>query len=257
MSIRLKTPKEIEAMQEGGNILAAILRELMTMVKPGAVIRTFDTKARELMKKENVELSFPTAGFPHAVCLSTNNEAVHGTPSDRVLKEGDLFKIDIGIIHKKLHTDMAATVLVSSVGKIGRFFRREYAQQRKLVSVTHDALMAGIACARVGQRVCDIGAAVQQVVEQQGFTVLKELGGHGIGQELHEEPFVPNFYEPEYNEPLRAGMALAIEPIVAVGTEDIKDGPDGFAYLTKNGSLSAHFEHTIIVTETKPIIVTV
>lgn len=240
-------------MQEGGKILAAILRELISMVKPGMTTREFDVRGRELMKEKGVQPSFPTVdNYPAVLCASVNDEAVHAIPSDRVLKEGDLFKIDIGVIYKGLHTDMAETVIVGG----RKFFNKAYTRKKKLLSATQAALEAGIHAARPGNTIGDIGQAIQEIVEGDGFEILRELGGHGIGKRLHEEPFIPNYRDGSYNEKLVPGMAIAIEPITSMGSNKIANGSDGHGYLVKDGALSAHFEHTVIITEKDPIIVT-
>jgi len=240
-------------MVEGGKILSKILKELVAVVKPDMTTSDFDTLAREFMKRENVEPSFPTVdNYPAALCTSLNDEAVHAIPSDRVIKNGDLLKLDVGIIHKGLHTDMATTVIVGG----RKFFNKEYKQKRKLLSTTEAALEAGINMARVGNTIGDIGQAIQEVVEENGFTIVRELGGHGIGRTLHENPFLPNYRDGNYNDELVLGMALAIEPITSLGSGKISESVDGKGYRIKDGSLSAHFEHTIIITEKEPIIVT-
>lgn len=240
-------------MKEGGAMLAELLRELSAMVKPGMTTREVDAKAREYMKEHHVQPSFlHYNNFPAVICASVNEEAVHGVPSDRVLNEGDLFKIDAGIFHKGLHTDSAVTVIVGG----RKFFNKAYSQKKKLVSTTEFALEAGIEQARAGNTIGDIGQAIQDVIEENGFTVVRELGGHGIGSRLHDEPFVPNYRDGSYNEELVPGMALAIEPITSMGSGKIDEGPDGHAYIIKDKALSAHFEHTIIITEKEPLVVT-
>jgi methionyl aminopeptidase len=249
--------QQINDMQEGGTILSTILKELVAYVKPGMSTNDFDVLARERMQHYGVKPSFlGYNNFPAVLCTSINEQAVHAIPTDRKLEEGDLFKIDIGIVHKGLHTDTAVTVLVSDSNAVGKFFKRGYSKKKKLIAATRDALMAGIAKARVGNTIGDIGQAISDVVEDHGFVIVRELGGHGIGTRLHEDPFIPNYRDGSYNDPLVVGMAIAIEPIVSLSSSKIKDGDDGFAYSTKDDSLSAHFEHTIIVTEKAPIIVT-
>ncbi len=254
----LTTPEQIKAMKEGGAILAGILRELGTMVHPGTRTQDLETRARERVAELGVEPSFlgyvvGGTAYPAALCVCVNDETVHATPSQRVLQDGDLLKLDFGIRHKGLHTDAAYTVLVSDHPS-----HKEHRNKMTLIRVTREALYAGIAAARAGNVVGDIGAAIQNVVEKKnGFTIVQELGGHGIGSELHESPWVGNFAgAPDADEKLVPGMALAIEPITSTGSWKIKNSADGFGYLTKDGSLSAHFEHTIIVTEKGPLIVT-
>ena len=245
--------QQIKDMQEGGKILSAILKELVTRVKSGMTTNDFDVLARERIKHYGVKPSFlGYNNFPAALCTSINEEAVHAVPSKRVLEEGDLFKIDIGIIHKGLHTDMAVTVIVGR----RKFFNRAYSKKEELISATRVALKAGIKMACAGNTVGDIGQAIQDAVERKGFTIVRELGGHGIGSQLHEDPFIPNYRDGSYNDLLLSGMAIAIEPITSLGSGKISNNADGHGYLIKDGSLSAHFEHTIIITDKAPIIVT-
>lgn len=252
----LKKPEHIQAMQEGGKILAAILRELTAMVRPGITTNHLEERARELIEQHGVISSFlgyvvGGLAYPTVLCTSINEETVHAIPSGRILKEGDILKLDFGVIHKGLHTDSAVTVLVSRNPTL-----KEYKDKLSLMRVTREALYAGIAAARPGNTVGHIGEAIEQVVKKNKLTIVKELGGHGIGDTLHQDPFISNFGEAGEGEVLVPGMALALEPIVSNGGWKIDDGDDGFAYVTKDGSLAAHFEHTIIITEKAPIIVT-
>lgn len=252
----LKSQKQIDAMREGGKVLAAILRELAQAVKPGMTTHELEVRARELIEHHGVESSFlgyvvGGLAYPAVLCTSVNEQTVHAVPSERVLKEGDLLKLDFGVVHKGFHTDSAVTVLVSDNPSPKR-----YKDKLTLMRVTREALYAGIAAARAGNTVGHIGAAIDAVVKKNKLVIVKELGGHGIGTSLHEDPFVSNFGEPGEGDKLVPGMALALEPIVSAGGWKIDDGDDGFAYVTKDGSLAAHFEHTIIVTEKAPIIVT-
>lgn len=250
----IKTEEQKQAFIEGGQILSAILCELVTVVKPGISTRSLDTLARQLIEHYKVKPSFLGYNkFPAVVCTSVNEEAVHGVPSNRVVKEGDLLKIDFGIVYKGFHTDTAVTVLVTQKTPKES---PQYAEKRKLISVTRDALAAGIKRAKAGNTIADIGQAIQDFVEENGFTIVKELGGHGIGTKLHEEPFIPNYPDGSFRTKLVPGMVIALEPIVSNGDWRIVDGPDGFAYVMKDKSLSAHFEHTVIVTEHGPLVVT-
>lgn len=253
----IKSEEQKQAFVEGGQILSTILRELVSTVKPGITTRSLDTLARQRIEHYVVKPSFlGYMNFPAVACISVNEEAVHGVPSDRVIKEGDLLKIDFGVIHKGLHTDMAVTVLVTDRPAPRKGEKDTYAEKRKLISVTREALALGIKRAKVGNTIADIGQAVQEFVEDNGFSIVKELGGHGIGTKLHEEPFIPNYPDGSFRTKLVAGMAIALEPIVSTGDWRINDGPDGFAYVMKDRSLSAHFEHTVVVTEKGPIVVT-
>ncbi|MEK7600805.1 MAG: type I methionyl aminopeptidase [Patescibacteria group bacterium] len=246
-------PQQQEHMRTGGKILAGILHELARMVQPGMRTQQLEDAAREGIRAAGVQPSFLGYGeFPAVLCVSINEQAVHGVPGDYEIHTGDLVKLDFGIVHEGLHTDTAVTVIAGLTDAN----KKEWQERVTLSRVTREALYAGIAQARVGHTVGHIGAAVQEHAEKHGFTILKDLGGHGIGTRLHEEPFVPNHGVAGTGDVLVPGMALAIEPILATGTTKTKDGEDGFVYITKNGSLSAHFEHTIIVTEGAPIIVT-
>jgi len=247
--------KQLATLEEGGHILAEIIKKLTLAVRPGITTNDLEKLARELVLRFNVQASFLNyKKFPAAVCLSVNEQAVHGVPSARILKEGDLLKIDLGVFYKKLHTDSAITMIVSSLG--GKEFEEIYADKNKLIIATRDALNAGIMHARVGNKTKDIGRAVQNVAKRHGLFVIKELGGHGIGKRVHEEPFIPSFYSKECKQKLIPNMVIAIEPIFTFSTEEIKNGNDGFAYVTKDGSVAAHFEHTVVITENEPIIVT-
>lgn len=248
----ITSPEGQQCIREGGKILAGIMRDLLVLVRPGITTQELEDNARQLISEHGVRPSF--LGFndyPAALCTSVNDEAVHAIPSSRVLAEGDLLKIDCGIEYEGRHTDMAVTVLVTDSVK-----RPEYAERTTLLRVTREALYAGIAAARGGNRIRDISRAVQQVVEKNNFSVVKELGGHGVGKSVHEEPFIPNYDDPDYGQELKPGMVLAIEPITSAGGWKIKNGSDGHALVMKDGSLSAHFEHTIIITDKEPIIIT-
>lgn len=251
----LKNEQEIADMREGGRILAAILRELAGMAKPGVTTRELSVKTRALLEKDHVEPSFLNyRGYPDVICLAVNDQAVHTPGSDYELKDGDLLKLDFGVIHKGLHTDSALTVLVSELPKMMQKVR--YRKERALMRATKEALDAGIKACIPGNNVGDISDAVQKRAEEDGFSILKELGGHGIGHILHDEPFIPNFGKPGEGSRLKSGMTIAIEPIVAMGGSKIKDGADGFSYETADGSLSAHFEHTVAITDGEPHILT-
>ena len=250
----IKTAEQLEAFREGGKILAQIIRELAEAVKPGITTRSLDVLARARIEHYKVKPSFlGYNNFPAVVCLSVNEEAVHGIPSDRVIKEGDLLKIDFGVVHKGLHTDSAITVLVTEKTPKQS---PEYAEKRRLISVTRDALAAGIKQAKPGKTIADIGEAIKNVVETAGLAIVKELGGHGIGTKLHEEPFIPNYPDGSFRTKLVDGMVIALEPIVSMGDWQIDDGADGSVYVMRDKSLAAHFEHTIIITEKGPLVVT-
>lgn len=240
-------------MREGGKILAAILRELAHTVKPG--MRTCDIShaTAALMKKHGVQPSFKGYhGYTDVICLAVNHQAVHTPGSDYELCEGDLLKLDCGVLHKGLHTDSAVTVLVAENPG-----RPEFDERRQFLRISREALDHGIAECKPGNRMGKVSAAIQRHVERGGFSIVRELGGHGIGRELHEEPWIANFGRANEGVVLEAGMVIALEPITAMGKWQIKDGADGFTYEMKDGSLSAHFEHTIAITETGHEVLTV
>lgn len=263
--IKIKTQQEIEIMREGGKILAEILRKLSEAVKPGITTNDLEELARELVLYYKVKPSFlGYDGYPAALCTSINDEIVHGVPSDRVLKDGDVLKLDIGVLHKGFHTDSAITVLVGDQdNKVIHSTTRRVVHPQKLINVTKEALDIGISKAKVGNTLGDIGSAIQEYVESSGLNVVRDLVGHGIGRELHEPPQVLNYlprstrrgghYE---GEELEVGMVIAIEPMVVTGDWKIKNGKDGFGFVTKDGGLSAHFEHTVAVTDKGPVILT-
>jgi len=268
--INLKTIEEINIMREGGKILAEILQKLAESVKPGITTNDLEKLARELVLYYKVKPSFlGYDGYPAVLCTSVNDEIVHGLPSERVLKDGDLLKIDMGVLRKGFHTDSAMTVLVgqndevihrpTEFPKSGRCpTPRTFnvGHQQKLISVTKEALKIGISKARVGNTLGDIGSAIQKYVEDNGFNVVRDLVGHGIGRELHEPPQVMNYGEAGEGEELKEGMVIAIEPMVVTGGWKIKNGKDGFGFITKDGGLAAHFEHTVVITENGPLILT-
>lgn len=232
-------------------MLGEMLKRLAEEVKPGIATEDLEKLARELILAYGVKSSFlGYGGYPAVLCVSINDEIVHAIPSERKIKEGDLVKLDFGIIHKGFHTDSAVTVLVSG-GKTSEDVIKE-----KLINVTRESLRIGISKAKAGNTLGDIGSAIQKFVESNGFNVVRDLVGHGIGRELHEPPQVLNYGKAGTGEKLIFGMAIAIEPMVVMGSWKIKDGKDGFGFLTKDGSLAAHFEHTIVITDKEPRILT-
>ncbi len=246
--INLKSEKEIVIMKEGGKILGEILKKLEEAVKPGITTNDLEKLVHELVLSYGVESSFlGFDGYPNMLCTSLNDEVVHGIPSDRVLREGDLLKIDMGVLHKGFHTDSALTVLIGNRGD---------SVKRNLIQTTKESLEIGISKARVGNTLGDIGAAIQKHIEDKGFNVVRDLVGHGIGRELHEPPQVLNYGKAGTGEKLVPGMVIAIEPMVVTGKWGIKNGKDGYAFVTKDGGLAAHFEHTVAITENGPEILT-
>jgi methionyl aminopeptidase len=240
--IQLKSQREIELMAEGGRILGATVRMLRREVRPGVSTLDLDAMAEEFIR------SHPGAtpafkglyGFPGTLCTSINQEIVHGIPSrKRVLKDGDVISLDVGVGYQGYFTDSATTVPVGTVD----------AETSRLLEVTELSLAAGIAAAMPGNHLGDIGAAVQKVVEAAGFSVVRDLVGHGIGVEFHEEPQVPNYGKPKRGLKLVPGLTLAIEPMVNVGSPQTRTLPDKWTIVTVDGSRSAHFEHTVAITE--------
>lgn len=243
-----KTPKEIEIMREGGKRLAFILKEVAKKVVPGVSTKDLNDFAYALMKEGGDTPSFlnytpygAKRPYPAALCVSVNEEIVHGIPNEnpKILKDGDIVTIDAGLTHKGFITDHAITLPVGEIPK----------ELKKLLSATQEALMNGIRHARVGGHVGDIGAAVQEVAEKYGFAVVEDLCGHGVGKKVHEDPYVPNTGKKGTGEKLEVGMVIAVEPMFSLGTSKPKVLRDGYTYVTRDGSLSAHFEHTIAFTE--------
>ena len=247
--IALKSAREIEVMAEGGRILGATVSHLRAQARAGISTLELDEIAETFIRShEGATPAFKGLyGFPGSVCASINQEIVHGIPSrKRVLKDGDLLSLDIGVGYKGFFTDSATTVAIGEVD----------ATSKKLLDVTERALGAGIAAAVVGNHIGDIGAAVQAVAEGAGFSVVRDLVGHGIGTEFHEDPQVPNYGKPKRLMKLAPGLTIAIEPMVSVGTPKTRTMPDRWTVVTADGSRAAHFEHTIAITDNGPRILT-
>jgi methionyl aminopeptidase len=247
--IQLKSPREIEIMAAGGRILGATIELLTSRVIPGISTGELDQIADEFIRRhEGAVPAFKGLyGFPGSVCLSVNQEIVHGIPSPkRVLREGDIISLDVGVKYQGFYTDAAATVPVGRVSD----------ETQRLLDVTKQALAAGIAAAQLGNHTGDIGAAIFDVVERAHFTVAKDLVGHGVGVEPHEEPQVPNFGKPKRGTKLVAGLTIAIEPMVNIGRADTRTLSDKWTVVTADGTRSAHFEHTVAVTDNGPRILT-
>lgn len=238
--ISIKNPEEIKIMREGGRILAKIMGELEKMVKPGITTQELNRAAEALVLSAGGKCSFlGYQGYPACLCTSINEEIVHAVPSVRVLKEGDIISLDLGILYQGFHTDMAVTV---PVGKASPDISR-------LIRVTKKALKRGIKKVGPGNTFGDLSNTIQRYIEDQGFSVVKDLCGHGIGRELHEDPEILNYGTRHSGEEIKPGMVFCLEPMVAVGTGEIKKSKDGQAYVTADGALSAHFEHTLVATK--------
>jgi methionyl aminopeptidase len=236
----IKSPEEISIMAEGGKLLAKIMKTLEKKVKPGITTKELDRLAESLILKSGGKCSFKGyEGFPACLCTSINEEIVHAIPSERKIKEGDILSLDIGMRYKGYHSDMAITV---PVGKI------DY-EVARLIRVTKKALKRGIKKVRPGNTIGDIGNIIQRYVESQGFNVVRDLCGHGIGKEIHEDPQILNYGKRHTGPEIKEGMVFCLEPMVTVGDWHIKKSKDGYGYQTEDGSLSAHFEHTVAVTK--------
>jgi methionyl aminopeptidase len=247
MSIVIKSPDEIEVMREAGRIVAKVLRTLASEVNPGVKTRDLDSVCARELARYGAESSFWNyRGYPARICTSINDEVVHGIPGDRVLREGDIVSIDVGAKFNGFQGDAAITV---GVGKISP-------EAKKLIEVTEGALQAGIAAAKQDAHLGEVSAAVQAYVEARGFSVVREYTGHGIGRDMHEDPQIPNFGVQSEGPLLRKGMTLAIEPMVNAGSWRTKVADDQWTVVTADGSLSAHFEHTIAVTDGRAEILT-
>lgn len=246
--ITVKTKEEIAILREGGRRHAEILQALKSMVKPGVSSQELEDEARRLIKEGGDTAAFldykpqgARTPFPAALCISINDEVVHGIPNvtEKILKDGDIVCIDLGLIHGGLITDSAITVPVGEISP----------ELTKLLEVTEKALQAGIKAAKGGKRIGDISVAIERVGLAGGVGIVEELAGHGVGYDVHEDPFVPNYGEAGKGEVLQPGMVLAIEPIFNLGSRHVFLDKDGWTYKTKDGKPSAHFEHTIVITK--------
>jgi methionyl aminopeptidase len=243
-----KSPDELDRMRRAGRITAQAREAVVAAVRPGISTAELDAIAEKVMRDAGAVPSFKGyRGFPASICASINEELVHGIPGPRKLQDGDLFTVDVGAVWEGFHGDSAVTVLVGGdpSGEI-----------EKLMRVTEESLEAGLAQARPGGRISDISHAVQQVVEGAGFSVVREYVGHGIGRSLHEDPQVPNYGVPGRGPELSPGLVLAIEPMVNAGSWETRPLDDGWTVVTADGSLCAHFEHTVAITEDGPEVLT-
>jgi methionyl aminopeptidase len=263
--ITIKTKAEIAILREGGKRHAAILRELAEMVKPGIKTVDLENRARELIVEDGDKSAFlnyqpkgATRPYPAALCVSINDEVVHGIPNEggksadgldgfgKVLKEGDIVSLDLGLIHRGLITDASVTV---AVGKVSD-------ECAKLIKVTKEALKAGIKAAKAGKRVGAISEAIERLGVANGYGVVEDLSGHGVGYDVHEDPYIPNFTSNKKGAILKPGMVLALEPMFNLGTKKVVLDKDGYTFHTADGRPSAHFEHTIVITKSAPEILT-
>jgi len=246
--IVLKSSRELVLMRRAGRIVAQVHECFREMARPGITTADLERAASRIIEQEGAISSFKGyRGFPAAICTSINEEIVHGIPSPkRVLKEGDIISLDVGVIYEGYHGDAAITLPVGEVDE----------EVRHLLEVTQGALKAGIAQSRAGKRLGDVSAAIQRHAEVNGFNVVREYTGHGIGQEMHEDPQIPNFGPRNRGPRLRPGMTFALEPMVMAGDWHTRVLSDNWTVVTADGSLSAHFEHTIAVTDGQPEILT-
>ena len=247
--ISLKSAREIEVMRRANVIVAEILQELKKKVAPGVTTLELDALAEELTYRKKAQPAFKgytMAGrvYPRTLCVSINEEIVHGIPSNRPLRAGDVVGLDFGVVYDGFYGDAAVTVGVGEVGE----------EARRLMQVTEEALYKGIEQLREGKRLGDLSSAVQTTVESAGFSVVRAFVGHGIGKKLHEEPPVPNYGEPDRGVRLREGMVLAIEPMVNAGGCEVEIKEDGWTAVTKDRSLAAHFEHSVAITKNGPYV---
>lgn len=252
----IKTQKEIEIMREGGRRLAVILDKILWLTKANVSSAKLNEEAEKLIREGGDEPSFlgytPEGAkrpYPSTLCVSINDEIVHGISNEeeKILKDGDIVGLDLGLKHRGLFVDMAVTV---PVGKISK-------EDQKLIDTTRVALVVGIKAARAGNTIGDIGHAIEQFVKPYGYGIPYELGGHGVGRKVAEDPYVPNFGEKGTGSELKAGMVLAIEPMLNQGDPRVILGADGYTYKTADGKNSAHFEHTILITDKEPEVLTI
>lgn len=250
--IRLKSPEDIAALAEGGKLLAEVVDEVLGMVAPGVTGAELDARAQEMIKEVGGRPAFLGYGpkghdpFPAALCISINEGVVHGVPLDTPFEEGDVIGIDCGLVYKDLYTDHARTVIAGEGSD----------EANRLLSVTRESLKLGIAQAQVGNTTGDIGEVVQKYIEDQGYGVVRQLVGHGVGYAVHEPPNVPNFGVAGSGEKLKEGLVIAIEPMVTVGDPAVGTAADGWTIETDDKSLAAHEEHTVAVTAEGPKVLT-
>ncbi len=237
---RITTPADLAALREGGQILARTLQLLVTKAQPGTTAAALDALAEETIRAAGGEPAFKGyQGFPATVCISINSEVVHGIPGEKVLREGDVVGLDCGVRYRGFVTDATITVGVGKVAKTAR----------KLIEATEQSFWEAVKVIRAGVRTGDIGHAVQTYVEARGYGVVRALVGHGVGKQVHEDPKVPNYGEAGTGVVLPAGVVIALEPMVTAGHWDVRTAPDGWSVVTADGSIAAHYEHTLVVTD--------
>lgn len=246
-SISIKTPAEITILREAGKILAAVINEVKCSLKSGVTTREVNQLTEALINARHVLPAFKGyRGFPGCACISVNEEVVHGIPGDRILKDGDIVSLDVGILYNGYYSDMAVTVGIGAIKP----------ELQKLLDITFESLYKGIEQARPDNHLSDISHAVQRYVEAHQFSIVREFVGHGIGRHLHEDPEIPNFGSPHQGPILKEGMVLAIEPMVNLGRAPTRILRDGWTVATQDGKPSAHFEHTIVIGKSGPEILT-
>lgn len=254
--VTIKTEEDIEILREGGKRLAFIISETAKLIKPGVNTKELNDFAHNLIKEVNGDrpafLNYKPSGasrpYPCTMCICVNDEIVHGIPTENpiILKEGDIVTLDTGLVHKDLFTDHAITYPVGNINK----------ETKRLLDVTREALQSGIKQAVAGNRTGDIGAAIEAQAKKAGLAVIEGLCGHGVGYDVHEPPYIPNEGRAGTGDELKVGMVIAIEPMFSMGKSEIKLDKDGYTYRTADGSLSAQFEHTVLITNGQPEILT-
>ena len=245
--IHLKTQEEIEIMRKAGRIVAEALQMVKETIKPGMTTGELDRLIEDFIRSKDAIPAFKDyQGFPASACISINEEVVHGIPGKREIKDGDIVSVDVGSIYEDFYGDSARTYAIGEISS----------EKAKLMEITEKSLMAGIDKARNGNKLGQVSAAVQKIAENEGYGVVRQLVGHGIGRKMHEEPQVPNYGSPDEGPVLKSGMVIAIEPMINMGTYEVKTMPDGWTFVTADGMPSAHFEHTIAITDNGPDILT-
>lgn len=244
MAVSIKSQREIELMREAGRILCITHQELEKAIRPGMTTREVDRIGEEIIRSYGCTPSFKNyEGYPASICVSVNDEVVHGIPNaNHILRDGDIVSLDAGVIYKGYHSDAARTVAVGEISEAAQ----------RLIDVTRQSFYEGIRYAKPGYHIRDIGKAIQKYVESHGYSVVRDLVGHGIGNHLHEDPEIPNFTTLKRGVKLQPGMTLAIEPMVNEGTQDVWWMDDDWTVVTADGLLSAHYENTVLITEGEP-----